>query len=177
MDLGELARLMGDEVEAAHGCTIRVERAGDLVGTWDEDRLAQVFSNLLVNAAVHGQGGGPIVVRIDGAVAGAVQVVVQNEGRIAPELLPNLFEPFRGDDQTTTSSGLGLGLYITREVVAAHGGAIDVTSDERGTAFRIELPRTAPTAEPARSHHADSRKQITVVTPASGNGIRHESPD
>jgi signal transduction histidine kinase len=72
-------------------------------------------------------------------------VSVHNHGTIAVEQLSNLFEPLAGAQQrlSTKSSGLGLGLYITRELVKAHGGCIDVRSDDAsGTTFTVSLPRS-----------------------------------
>ena len=68
---------------------------------------------------------------------------MHNAGAIPPELLPRLFEPMTGGERRRDGSrGLGLGLFITREVVRAHGGDIAVESHEdRGTTFTLELPR------------------------------------
>jgi signal transduction histidine kinase len=70
---------------------------------------------------------------------------VHNEGLpIAPDQLPLLFEPFRRNTaRSERSKGLGLGLYITEQIVRAHGGRIDVTSTEaHGTTFRVVFPLT-----------------------------------
>jgi signal transduction histidine kinase len=75
-------------------------------------------------------------------IGSRLTVAVQNPGTIAPELLPDLFEPFRKAGQQAKSRGLGLGLYITKQIVEAHGGTIDVsTSADAGTRFRVVLPR------------------------------------
>jgi signal transduction histidine kinase/CheY-like chemotaxis protein len=141
-DLGALARQIAEETEAAHGCRIVVERSDDTTGTWDGDRLGQVLSNLLSNAAIHGSSGANIIVRVDGSAPAAVELRTSNDGQVADDLLPNIFEPFRGSTQSRrTGRGLGLGLYITREIVRAHGGTIGVVSGEGGTAFVIRLPR------------------------------------
>jgi two-component system sensor histidine kinase/response regulator len=70
-----------------------------------------------------------------------VRVAVRNSGCIPAEVLPRLFEPFRRGDGTP--GGLGLGLYIVREIVRAHGGKVDVLGDpaRQETAFVVELPR------------------------------------
>jgi signal transduction histidine kinase len=71
---------------------------------------------------------------------------VQNEGAIPLTLLPDIFDPFRGTrHRQSKSNGLGLGLYIVREVIRAHGGTVEVASSEAaGTTFSIRLPRQKP---------------------------------
>ncbi|HEY4224016.1 MAG TPA: ATP-binding protein, partial [Myxococcota bacterium] len=115
--------------------------AGDTRGTWDADRLMQVFSNLIGNAVQHGTG--TVRVRVDGLAAGVVVVQVQNDGVIADSLLGTLFEPMAGGaSRRDGSRGLGLGLYITQQIIMAHRGTIEVRSSvEHGTAFTIRLPR------------------------------------
>ena len=119
--------------------------AGDLQGVWDPDRVLQIVSNLVANASQHGEPAGGIAVRCDGASADEVVLEIHNKGAIPPALLANLFAPFRGTSHRRDHSrGLGLGLYIVRELARAHGGNVDVTSsDADGTTFRIRLPRRA----------------------------------
>jgi signal transduction histidine kinase len=115
---------------------IRVEAQGGCDGSWDRARMAQVFQNLLVNAVEHGDPGAPITVRT-GCARDLVWAEVTNRGAIPPDDRPRIFEPFRA---RAKSNGLGLGLYIARALVEAHGGniAVDCRLDE--TVFRIELP-------------------------------------
>jgi signal transduction histidine kinase len=122
---------------------VEVEPLGDLAGGWDADRLAQVLSNLLANAAIHGKKDGVVRLRLDGTAADSVQFEVWNAGQIPDDRMADLFEPFRGSAERRGARGLGLGLYITREIVRSHGGSIDVRSDEDGTSFRTRLPRVA----------------------------------
>jgi signal transduction histidine kinase/CheY-like chemotaxis protein len=146
MSLLHIARHALDEIELGMSDTaVRLEAAGDLAGDWDEDRMAQVFSNLAGNAVQHGLAGHPVVVRLDGRMPERVDVEVSNRGVIAPDLVTRLFEPFRNTQHRRNgSSGLGLGLFITREIVRAHGGEIAVSSTEPdGTTFRMSLPRQA----------------------------------
>jgi signal transduction histidine kinase len=71
--------------------------------------------------------------------------MVQNMAVIPEELLPKLFEPLVTVRSLENASGLGLGLYITREIVGAHGGTIEVdSSDTKGTIFVVSLPRSRP---------------------------------
>jgi signal transduction histidine kinase len=142
LDLAPLVRQIVDELEDAHPeATLRILPVGDTVGGWDGDRLGQVFSNLVGNAIQHGAGAVEIV--LDGSSTDFVRVEVHSPGFIAPDVLPRIFEPLaRGDRGHDRSQSLGLGLYITREIVNAHGGAIDVVSTPaRGTTFLILLPR------------------------------------
>lgn len=120
---------------------MKVERLGDLRGTWDPDRLLQVVSNLLANAGQHGSSAAPILINLDGTAQDSVVLEVRNAGTIPESLLPTLFAPFRGT-RDRKSEGLGLGLFITRDIVAGHGGRIEVaSSDAAGTSFKVRLPR------------------------------------
>ena len=144
MDLLEIANRVLSEVESTMGPRrFEVDERGDLRGRWDPDRLAQVLSNLSANAAQHGDPGQPLTVRLDGLGPDAVTVSVENGGMIPAELLPLVFEPFRqGERRETKSSGLGLGLYISKEIALAHGGDLQVSSTpEIGTRFTLRLPR------------------------------------
>lgn len=138
VDLGELVQRIVEEVRQAHpAAAIEVARAGDLRGRWDPDRLAQALSNLLVNAVQHGEP--PVRVRAYDSGAD-VTLEVSNPGPPIPgEAMKDIFEPF---SHTTGTDGLGLGLFIVSEIVAAHQGAIDVRSTaEDGTTFTSRWPR------------------------------------
>jgi signal transduction histidine kinase len=140
MDLCELVRQAIAEIESgsrAHRFDVRVE--AECLGEWDRDRLAQVMSNLLTNAGQHSEPGATVTVVVTGDETEA-RVTVHNEGDPIPSaVLPTLFEAFSGGSDST---GLGLGLYIAREIVVAHGGRIAVDSSaEHGTTFTIALPR------------------------------------
>lgn len=145
-DLRELARQTVEEVELANPAWRFVfESSGDLHGHWHGDRLLQVFSNLISNAVQHGSPDRPLVVRLDGSEPrGPVQVEIHNHGTIPEALLPVLFDPFRSTKHKGAGSrGLGLGLFITEQIVRAHGGELAVSSSEAdGTTFRFQLPRT-----------------------------------
>jgi signal transduction histidine kinase len=141
-DLRDVVRRVGEELRG--GSSIRVEVEGDTRGVWDPDRLAQVFSNLLGNALEHSPQEAMVFVKLDGRASDHVEVSVQNPGVIPAEVMPQLFEPFRKGRPEEKSKGLGLGLYISKEIVSAHGGTIGVSSSEgEGTRFRVRLPRSA----------------------------------
>jgi len=109
----------------------------------DADRLAQLLSNLLANALVHGSAAGRVFVR---AVIenGRLSLSVNNQGEpIAPDRLAQLFKPY-WREASNTQSGLGLGLYIANEIAASHGGSMQVTSTaEAGTTFTFSMPTGA----------------------------------
>ncbi len=146
-ELGALVRHVLDEVEDANPeKAVAIEMSGDLDGYWDADRLAQVVSNLAGNAVSHGASGSPVKVHVDGTQADLVVLRVWNAGVVRPEMLEVMFEPFRGTGiRRDTAKGLGLGLYITQQIVLAHGGSIAVISapDEGTTTFTVTLPRRA----------------------------------
>jgi signal transduction histidine kinase len=135
------------ELEGSHPkAVIGYKSAGDLRGEWDGGRLAQVLSNLLGNALQHGDVDRPVdvVARGDGA---DVVLAVHNAGPPIPKAaLSDIFEPMvrHVRDARRAPSGLGLGLYIAKELVTAHGGKIGVTSTAAGgTTFTVRLPRRA----------------------------------
>ncbi|MFL5352607.1 ATP-binding protein [Archangium sp.] len=147
-DLYPVVRHAVEEAEmASPGREVRLEAHGEFWGEWDEGRLAQVVGNLLKNALTYSPEGTPVTVGLHGEGAW-VRLVVHNHNRvgpIAPETLPTLFDPFRRGEASHTQGareGLGLGLYIAREIVAAHRGFIDVMSTApEGTVFTLLLPR------------------------------------
>ncbi|HZH16243.1 MAG TPA: PAS domain S-box protein [Archangium sp.] len=147
VSLEEVGRTAVDELQAAHPQRqILLEARGGTCGEWDPERLVQLVGNLLSNALTHGTEAAPILVRVDGEGEQQVVLEVINQGNpIPPELLPRIFEPFtRASEGSNALKGVGLGLFIVHEIVAAHGGRIDVSSSaDTGTAFRVRLPRTS----------------------------------
>jgi signal transduction histidine kinase len=144
VDLASLAKQALDELDGAHpDCTFHLELVGNTGGVWDADRLAQVLSNLVGNAVEHGVRSDGVRMRIDGASADRVEISIHNGGAIAADVLPRILEPMVGmATGRRRSSGLGLGLFITHEIVEAHGGKIAVRSSEgEGTTFTVSLPR------------------------------------
>lgn len=138
-DLAELCRQLVAEHEPMQ---VRLEASGDTAGWFDPERIAQVVANLLGNAAQHGDPASLVELRVAGS-ASALELSVANRGDpIPPETLPELFEAFRRGRKTQGKrTGLGLGLYIVREIVRAHGGTIEASSDRERTRFTIHLPR------------------------------------
>jgi len=136
-------RVLREHQAAAPERTIEAAYEGNLSGSWDPERIAQVTSNLIGNALKHGSAAAPIGVRLDGTERDAVTLVVKNGGVIPADILPHLFDPFRGAQrQSGRGEGLGLGLYIVSQIVQAHDGSVDVKTGAGGeTAFHIRLPR------------------------------------
>jgi signal transduction histidine kinase len=147
-DLRRLSETLIDEQNAALGRPVLTLTAqGDAAGVWDEGRLSQALSNLLLNAVQHGEPGQPVALAIDGRQAASVCIEVQNRGAIPEALLPDLFNPFKsGALHRPRQGNLGLGLFIVQQVVKAHGGTVVASSMDGSTRFRLELPRYARTA-------------------------------
>jgi signal transduction histidine kinase len=139
VDLVTLCREIIDEVQTAYpAARIEVRVEGELRGSWDRARVEQALSNLVVNAIQHGVG--DVILTLSGGAGEYVDVTVRNGGAPIPaEQLPNLFDAFHRGDRSR--AGLGLGLFIVREIVRAHGGTIDVASSSDGTTFTMRLPR------------------------------------
>ena len=148
VDLVAKARECADEARAtSERHTIRVEAPGHpLEGSWDPDRLGQIFRNLLGNAVKYSPDGGEILVRVRDRGDGA-EVSIRDRGLgIPPEDVAKLFDRFyRVGSASAGIHGLGLGLHITRELVEGHGGRIWAESDGpgRGSTFVFTLPYRA----------------------------------
>ena len=146
MDMGTAVSSAVSEIQTANPAQeFRVSTVGPLKGEWDESRIGQLLSNLIGNAIQHGKDSTPITVKARGD-AESVMVSVHNEGpAIPPAAMQTLFEPMTraGGDKTdmTSSTSMGLGLFISREITRAHGGEISVASTlEDGTTFTVRLP-------------------------------------
>ena len=128
-----------DEVQTTHpGHAVELTIDGDVDGQWDGDRVVQAICNLVINAVEHGQGAARLVVT---GGADEVTVSVSNDGVFPEALRATVFEPFKKGDAGTR--GLGLGLFIAREIAEAHGGRIELASaaGERETRFVAHWPR------------------------------------
>jgi CheY-like chemotaxis protein len=144
MDLaGLISSSVQEQQSVAPQVRFDVRTEGDVRGEWDSDRLNQVLANLLGNALQHGEAGKPIEIMAEGTRPDWVSLTVSNAGRIPTEALPHVFDPFAAARRPRgRNEGLGLGLYIVRQIVAAHGGEVGVHVEEAGrTVFRLTLPR------------------------------------
>ncbi len=147
MDLVPLCREAIAEIEAIYPNRVfQFAHSGDLTGEWDGSRLQQLLSNLLGNAAQHGAKREPISVAVEASAAGVVLAVSNQGAPIPADQIETIFEPMKryaGGKGRGGHGGVGLGLFIAREVVLAHGGTIEAQSDERRTVFTVFLPRAA----------------------------------
>lgn len=148
MDMARLCSELADELRTENG-RIEVQHTGDTNGRWDKSRIGQAISNLMANALQHGDATRPVTVRVNGDAANALTVAVHNQGRpIAADKIGSIFKSWTSGDNgegagARNGTHLGLGLYIAKLFVDAHGGKIDVSSDEAaGTVFMICLPRS-----------------------------------
>ena len=148
-DLVQVVTRVVDELRAANPdreIVIDAAAGADLRGAWDPDRLEQVASNLVSNAVDHGEPGTPVRVELAGEDV-VVSLTVRNSGPpLPPEVLPHLFEPFSRppDEHSRKASGLGLGLYISREIVRGHGGEISAREAGGEMVVTVRLPRREP---------------------------------
>jgi PAS domain S-box-containing protein len=131
------------------GCRVDLAIAPEVTGHWDGGRLEQVVENLLGNAFKYGQGR-PIHVEVKRDGASAV-LVVRDEGiGIEAEALPRIFDKFERAASARHHGGLGLGLYIVKQIVDGHGGSIRATSEPgHGATFEVRLPLRAVPRPPA----------------------------
>jgi PAS domain S-box-containing protein len=176
VDLAQLAREIVDECRAARPeARLRVTALGDTSGAWDRDRVAQVLSNLLGNALEHGEAGAEVLAAVDGADPARVALSVHNRGAIPAHLLPVIFDPFRGTreprSEAAPSRGLGLGLYVARQIALAHGGELAVRCADGATVFTLRLPRAAADAGHARPDVAGDEEQAAFEQMAARPSI------
>ena len=149
-DMARICTRVVGELRPNHpGRDIDVQTTGDPSCVCDSQRVAQAVSNLLGNALRHGSRDRPVTVKVDGSAMDSVTVSVHNSGSPIPaDTRETLFEPLvRGVGAVNGGYNLGLGLYVVREIASAHGGSVEVQSDEvSGTVFSVQLPRDGTAA-------------------------------
>jgi len=139
--VGEAASRFREEFSRA-GCRVEIQTNGPCVGQWNRLRLEQVVTNLLSNAVKYGAGH-PIEVGVSGDEASARLTIRDHGIGIPPEHQARIFERFERAVSDRHYGGMGLGLWIVRQIVDALGGAIQVESESgKGSAFTVNLPRT-----------------------------------
>jgi signal transduction histidine kinase len=138
-----LQRIVGDLSHQAADMQseLRLTIVQPVAGCWDEFRVEQVIVNLITNALRYG-GGKPVDVRLHADSENArIEVIDQGAG-IPEEVLPKIFDPFERGKMDKVPAGLGLGLYISRQLAEAHGGSLTVRSKPaEGATFIFTLPR------------------------------------
>ncbi|AUX36802.1 MULTISPECIES: ATP-binding protein [Sorangium] len=145
----EIVVHLGDQLVQS-GSTLAMRAEQPIIGWWDPYRLEQVVTNLLTNAIKFGEHS-PIEIAITGEDRVARLSVTDHGIGIPAEVQEQLFERFRRGVSSRHYGGLGLGLYIARTIVEAHGGRIRLSSEVgRGSTFCVELPLST---ESAGSHH------------------------
>jgi len=148
IDLGAVGANELEQLRGANpGRQIDLESSGDLHGRWDGPRLQQLLRNLVSNAIKYGSAEAPVRVDLRGEKAD-VRLDVTNTGApIDASTRSEMFDPLvRGrvqDDSLEAPGGLGLGLFIVREIASAHGGDVEVRSARGETTFSVRLPRRA----------------------------------
>ena len=133
-------RFRADQTEGAP--LIEFQSDSSVTGQWDPSRIDQVASNLIANAVSYGKGA-PFHVSVH-AVGDAARIIVRDEGiGIAADQRMRIFERFERAVSSSNYSGLGLGLWIAKQIVDAHGGQIEVDSElGHGATFTVTLPRS-----------------------------------
>jgi signal transduction histidine kinase len=152
VDLGAVCQRAVDDAKAEMpGRELMLQMENPLAGSWDAERLQQMLANLIGNALKHGRDDRPV--RVTASSQGEMAIIeVHNEGTPIPAALHGaIFEPFHRLLQPgeRSGSGLGLGLFIVKEIARAHGGTVSLRSTEpEGTTFQVRLP--LPLAAKAR---------------------------
>jgi PAS domain S-box-containing protein len=146
VNLSQLASEMLEQIKAEFNegeRIVTIDAAPEAVGLWDRSRIEQVAINLFSNAFKYGEGR-PIQISVrKNTETQKLYLEVRDQGMgIAPQLQEKIFERFERAIGFANISGLGLGLYITRQIVEAHGGTIHVQSSPgQGSTFTVELPK------------------------------------
>ena len=146
-DLHAICLQVAEEFKMVHQNRMIVVRSrGDTRGEWDADRIAQLVQNLVGNALDYSPAETSIQIAVHGGHKGVLVRVYNRGPAIPPDHARSIFEPFqRGADETRTSEGLGLGLFIAYQIATSHGGTLQVRSGPiLGTTFTATLPRTTP---------------------------------
>ena len=175
----ELIERVSDDARRA-GCELRVESPANLVGRWDRLRLDQVLTNLLSNAIKYG-GAKPVSIRVTGSPReeeGPVVIEVIDQGiGIPAEDLERIFGRFERAVSSNHYGGLGLGLFITRQIVEAHGGTVVARpTSTGGAAFTVELPRRCATSSVEARDLSDGEPLAALLPRAAGTPPRTDVP-
>jgi signal transduction histidine kinase len=162
---------------------IELHAPSQLDAIFDEGRIAQVLSNLIGNAIQYGSADAPVTVRVASSDGDAV-VAITNHGKcIPPDQLSGIFDPMvriaasvnAGGNDYTERTSLGIGLFISREIVHAHGGRIGLVSTQSdGTTFTVTMPRL-PTGFPQDRRTAPGRREPRPGAAARAASHAHDA--
>lgn len=153
VDLAEIGQGVVEEARTFHpDRRIDLMVEGDLTGAWDGARMSQAFSNLISNAVQHGWPEAPVKVALRGLPAEVIYEVRNKSDPISPAKLRTLFDPVKrfairpaSERASARTQNLGLGLYVVKQIVAAHEGEVSVISNEDdGVVISARLPRVVP---------------------------------
>jgi PAS domain S-box-containing protein len=141
-NIGDICRELLEELTQDHPeCALTTDFGGTLDGEWDTERLRQAISILLGNALEHSVREGRVTVRLDGGERGVV-LSIENNGELPPWMQSSPFEPVSSTQRRRKKAqGLGLGLYISHEIVRLHGGTLTANSGGGRTVMVMRLPR------------------------------------
>lgn len=147
---GDMAETAGQELEefraAYPGREFEFAASGDTRGRWDSSRVRQMLRNLVSNAIRYGWPDLPVSITLRGE-AEEVYLEVSNGGRIDAEEIKKMFDPLRRGNVKPVSGenqdGLGLGLFIVREIAEAHNGEVEASCEGERTTFAVRFPREA----------------------------------
>ena len=150
IDLADVFLEEVQQLRTAHPTRrIDLSSAGELGGVWDAGRMHQVLGNLLSNALKYGKPGSTVEVVLAGMGDEVIFTVTNHGVKIGDDALRAFFDPLsRGQHPQAhrdQDGGLGLGLYICRQIALAHHGSIQARSDENRTTFEVRLPKRVPT--------------------------------
>lgn len=172
-----VSRLKEDAAKA--GCEVRLQARDPVPGRWDRLRLEQLVTNLFSNALKYGAGK-PVEISVT-REGQAARLIVRDHGvGIAPEDAERIFQRFERATTDRKHAGLGLGLYIARQIVEAHGGTIRVQSQPgSGSAFTVELPLEPPAPSRNEGERGEEPPAAFVEEPLqqppSGEGAEEEA--
>ncbi len=170
-DLDEIIRQVTDELSLSYPDCFKVQSKGKCEGYWDENGLRRIIENLISNAIKYGDENTSTTISLTHD-KNSVELSVHNVGKpIPPEDVPILFEQYRRLKSSKNKAGWGLGLTMVKGMVDAHKGSIVVESDkDKGTTFKIKLPRDARTVveenvphQIAKPNHVEQVPQVPKI--------------